>query len=168
MFVFECATTSTLSFGEVRGGTRGITLEGRRMFRIVLSPTGFSNFCHNFCLALNAGQNNLAKTSNCVFLSRKSDLSELPSPNFNVALEVFVCECAMTSTLILGEEEGRDNVKGKEVFRIVLSPAGFSNFSHSFCPGGHSITKHTGGGLARRSESKTQTIYPKIAILKKC
>ena len=27
-------------------------LEGRRLFRIVLSPAGFPNFCHNFCLAL--------------------------------------------------------------------------------------------------------------------
>ena len=27
-------------------------LEGRRMFRIVLSPAGFPNFCHNFCPAL--------------------------------------------------------------------------------------------------------------------
>ena len=30
----------------------GIILEGRRMFRIVLSPAGFPNFCHNFCPAL--------------------------------------------------------------------------------------------------------------------
>ena len=62
----------------------------------------------------NAGQNNLAKTSNCVFLSRKGDISEVPpSPSFSVVLEVFVCECATTSTLILGER-GRDNVGGKE------------------------------------------------------
>ena len=27
-------------------------LEGRRMFRIVLSPAGFPNFCHNFCPTL--------------------------------------------------------------------------------------------------------------------
>ena len=82
---------------------------------------------------LNAGQNNLAKTANCVFLNRKGDILELPpSPNFNVVLEVFVCECAMTSTLILGKEGGgRDNVRGKE---NVLSPAGFPNFCHNFCP----------------------------------
>ena len=55
-------------------------------------------------MSYNAGQNNLAKTANCVFLSRKGDLLELPpSPKFNVVLEVFVCECAMMSTLILGE-----------------------------------------------------------------
>ena len=30
----------------------------------------------------NAGQNNLAKTSDCVFLSRKGDISELPLPQF--------------------------------------------------------------------------------------
>ena len=62
----------------------------------------------------NAGQNNLAKTSYCVFLSRKGDISELPpSLNFSVVLEVLVCECAMTSTLILGRG-GRDNVREKE------------------------------------------------------
>ena len=27
-------------------------LGGRRMFRIILSPAGFPNFCHNFRLAL--------------------------------------------------------------------------------------------------------------------
>ena len=36
----------------------------------------------------------------------------------------------MTSTLILGEG-ARDNVRGKE---NVLSPAGFPNFCHNFCP----------------------------------
>ena len=30
----------------------------------------------------NAGQNNLAKTSSCVFLNRKGDFSELPLPQF--------------------------------------------------------------------------------------
>ena len=33
--------------------------------------------------------------------------------------------------------------------------------------GGHSITKHTGGWLEGLNQ-KPQTIYPKIAILKKC
>ena len=33
-------------------------------------------------------------------------------------------------------------------------------------PGGHSITKHTGGWLEGLNQ-KPQTIYPKIAILKK-
>ena len=32
----------------------------------------------------NAGQNNLAKTSNCVFLSRKGDFSELPPPPISI------------------------------------------------------------------------------------
>ena len=27
-------------------------LEGRRMLRIALSPAGFPNFSHNFCVAL--------------------------------------------------------------------------------------------------------------------
>ena len=76
--------------------------EGGRIFRIVLSPAGFPNFRHNICPALNAGQNNLAKTSDCIFLSRKDNFSELPLPNLNVVLEVFVCECAMLSTSILG------------------------------------------------------------------
>ena len=35
-----------------------------------------------------------------------------PPTNFSVVLEVFVCECATTSTLILGG--GQDNVRGKE------------------------------------------------------
>ena len=56
-----------------------------------------------------------AKTSNCIFLSRKGDFSELsPSPNFNVLLKVFVFECATTLTLILGLEG--HNVRGKEDF----------------------------------------------------
>ena len=59
----------------------------------------------NSFLNYNTGQDNLAKTANCVFLSRKY-LELPPSPNFNVVLEVFVCECAMTSTLILGEGGG--------------------------------------------------------------
>ena len=63
-------------------------------------------FVSFFKISDNAGQNNLEKTSNCVFLSRKGYISELPpSPNFNVVLEVFVCECDTTSTLILGEGE---------------------------------------------------------------
>ena len=33
-------------------------------------------------------------------------------------------------------------------------------------PGGHSITKHTGGWLEGLNQ-KPQTIYPKIALLKK-
>ena len=67
-----------------------------------------------------------------------------PLPQFNVVLEVFVSEGATTSTLILGGGGGRDNVRGKEnvqnsikssrIFRIVLSPAGFPNFCHNFCP----------------------------------
>ena len=52
-------------------------------------------------------------TSDGVLLSRKGDFSELLRPSFDVVLEVFVCECAKTSTLKLGEEE-RDNVRGKE------------------------------------------------------
>ena len=43
--------------------------------------------CYNlvsvFKISDNAGQNNLAKTSNCVFLSRKGDFSELPSPRIS-------------------------------------------------------------------------------------
>ena len=46
-FTCGCATTSTLTLGE--GGLEEIMLEGRRMFRIVLSPARFPNFCHNFC-----------------------------------------------------------------------------------------------------------------------
>ena len=34
------------------GGGGDIMSERRRIFRIVLTPTGFPNFCHNFCLAL--------------------------------------------------------------------------------------------------------------------
>ena len=34
-------------------------------------------------------------------------------------------------------------------------------------PRGHSITKHTGGWLEGLNQ-KPQTIYPKIALLKKC
>ena len=58
--------------------------------------------------AINAGQNNLAKTSDCIFLSRKGDISEFSPPPVSmtyVVLEVFVCGCTMTSTLILGEGE---------------------------------------------------------------
>ena len=60
----------------------------------------------------------MAETSCSLSLSRKGDISELPpSPNFNVVLEVFVCEGATTSILILeegGGGGGRDNVRGKE------------------------------------------------------
>ena len=38
--------------------------------------------------------------------------------------------------------------------------------AQSFLPGGHTITKHT-GGLAQRSESKNPKYLSKIAILKK-
>ena len=37
-----------IDIGGGEGGGGGIELEGRRMFRIVLSPAGFPNFCHNF------------------------------------------------------------------------------------------------------------------------
>ena len=56
-----------------------------------------------------------------------------PSPNFNVVLEMFVCECATTSTLILGKGGGIMSV-GRIMFRIVLSRAGFPIFCHNFCP----------------------------------
>ena len=57
----------------------------------------------------NAGQSILAKTSNCIFLSRKGDFSELPpSPNFIVVLKVFVCERATTSILIVGWGRGHN------------------------------------------------------------
>ena len=50
-------------------------------------------------------------------------------------------------------------------FKISQSSAEFET------QGRHSIIKHTGvgegEGLARRSNSRTQNIYPKIAILKK-
>ena len=69
-----------------------------------------------------------------MFLSRKGDISRTsPSPNFNVVLEVFVCEYAATSTLILGGG-GDIMVEGRRIFRIVLSLAGFPNFCHNFCP----------------------------------
>ena len=73
-------------------------------------------------ISYNARQNNLAKTANCVFLSRKGDILELPpSPNFNVVLEVFVCECAMTSTLILGEGAGAViMLEGRRMYQIQL------------------------------------------------
>ena len=89
----------------------------------------------NFKFSDFARQNNLAKTSNCIFLSRKGDFSEFPhSPNFSVVLEVFVRKCAMTSTLILGVgEEGDSMLEGRRIFRIVLTPAGFPNFCHYFC-----------------------------------
>ena len=78
----------------------------------------------------NAGQNNLAKTSNYVFLNRKSDFSELPpSPNFNVVLEVFVCECATTSALVLGEG-GKENIRGKENVQDSIK----SNWISQFLP----------------------------------
>ena len=58
-----------------------------------------------------------------------------PSPNINVVLEVFVCEGAMTSTLILGEGGGGGEIilEGRRMFSIALSPAGFPNFCHNFC-----------------------------------
>ena len=80
------------------------------------------------------------KTSYYVLLRRKDDISELPpSPNFNDALEVFVCERATTSTLILGEGDkggggGEIMLEGRRMFRMVFSPAGFPNFCHNFCP----------------------------------
>ena len=96
---------------------------------------------NHFLLILNARQNNLGKTSYCVLLSRKGDiLSGLPPPpppppNFNVVLEVFVCEYATTSTLILIGGRGAEiMVEGRRMFRILLSPAGFPNFCHNFCP----------------------------------
>ena len=60
-----------------------------------------------------------------------------PSPNFNVVLEVFVCEGATTSTLILGVGGGGEAeimLEGRRMFRIVLSPAEFPNFCHNLCP----------------------------------
>ena len=70
------------------------------------------NQCKVSC---NAGQNNLVKT-NCVFLSRKGDFSELPlSPNFSVVFGVFVCEYMRYDfNTDKGEGERRFNVRGKE------------------------------------------------------
>ena len=56
------------------------------------------------------------------------------------------------------------SISFKNDFKISQSSAEFET------QGRHSIIKHTGGGgggLARRSNSRTQNIYPKIAILKK-
>ena len=44
-------------------------VEGRRIFRIVLTQAGFPNFAITF--VWHDAQNNLAKTSDCIFLSRK-------------------------------------------------------------------------------------------------
>ena len=57
---------------------------------------------------------------------------QTPPPNFNVVLEVFDCEGATTSTLILGGAEIM--LEGRRMFRIVLSSAGFPNFCHNLCP----------------------------------
>ena len=56
------------------------------------------------------------------------DFSELLSANFSVVLKVFVCESAMTSTLMLGG--GGVMLQGRRMFSMVLSPPGFPNF----CP----------------------------------
>ena len=55
------------------------------------------------------------------------------------------------------------SISFKNDFKISQSSAEFET------QGRHSIIKHRGRGegLARRSNSKTQNIYPKIAILKK-
>ena len=57
------------------------------------------------------------------------------------------------------------SISFKNDFKISQNSAEFE------IQGRHSIIKHTGGeegeGLARRSNSRTQHIYPKIAILKK-
>ena len=61
VFVSEGATTLTLILGGGGGGGRDNvrgkenvqnSIKSSRMFRIVLSPAGFPNFCYNFCLAL--------------------------------------------------------------------------------------------------------------------
>ena len=47
---------------------------------------------------------------------------------------------------------------------IVIELSFFQLQTH---PGGHSITKHTGGGLAQRSESKTPNYLSKNSNIKK-
>ena len=57
----------------------------------------------------------------------------------------------------------RLEIRAKEDFnRLQL----FST-NKQYVPGGHSITRHTGGWLEGLNQ-KPQNIYPKIAIFKKC
>ena len=49
-----------------------------------------------------------------------------------IILEVFVCECATTSTLIVGEG-GKIMSEGRGTFTIVLSPARFPNVCVQHC-----------------------------------
>ena len=53
------------------------------------------------------GQHNLAKTSNCIFLSSIDEFSEFPTPSVSdVVLEKFVRKCDTTSILLVGEGWG--------------------------------------------------------------
>ena len=70
-----------------------------------------------------------------------------------------------SSKLLIGSTN-RHYVKTK--LHVENSKVNSGHFVHVFTPGGHSITKHTGGGgWLEGLSQKPQNIYPKIAILKK-